>query len=325
MKRIIFICPFFGKLPPHCQLWLNSCARNETIVWLLITDDRREFDYPSNVIVRYSTLAEEKKRYQKKFDFPIALEGIKKLGDYKPLFGYLYEEEIQGYDYWGHIDVYDEIYGNLRNFLTDDLLKKYDKLMVCGHMGLYRNSYEVNRRFMLRSDLNRTYKDVFSSPGFYNFEEFVPGSITRIYLRNGWKICRLDENIADVYYLKYQFTRHRWSDDFNSIKKYRPVPMIFAWEDGALYMYSVEDGKPVKTEFMYIHFRLRKMKVEVRQNAEKYLILPDGFYEMPERITKEFVIRNSKPKWFYPPKWSMIKQSLIHEREKYGYRKNSNR
>ena len=101
--------------------------------------------------------------------------------------------------------------------------------------------------------------------------------------------------------------------------------MIFAWEDGALYMYSVEDGKPVKTEFMYIHFRLRKMKVEVRQNAEKYLILPDGFYEMPERITKEFVIRNSKPKWFYPPKWSMIKQSLIHEREKYGYRKNSNR
>ena len=137
MKRIAFICPYFGKLPAHCQLWLNSCAKNPDITWFLITDDRRQFDYPTNIIVQYTTLEELKEQYQKKFDFEISLKGVYKLGDYKPLFGFLHEELIEGYDAWGHIDVPDEIYGDIRHFVTDELLDQYDKLMFFGHMCIF--------------------------------------------------------------------------------------------------------------------------------------------------------------------------------------------
>ena len=73
MKKIAFICPYFGKLPSHCQLWLNSIAANPNVTWFLITDDKREFKYPQNVIVKYTTLEELRKEYQKKFDFEIFL------------------------------------------------------------------------------------------------------------------------------------------------------------------------------------------------------------------------------------------------------------
>ena len=43
MKTILFICPYFGKLPiAHMKLWLLSCEKNPTINWLILTDDYTE-------------------------------------------------------------------------------------------------------------------------------------------------------------------------------------------------------------------------------------------------------------------------------------------
>lgn len=299
MKRIAFICPYFGKLPAHCQLWLNSCAKNPDITWFLITDDQREFNYPANVVVQYTTLAELKNQYQKKFDFDISLNGVYKLGDYKPLFGYLHEEMIEGYDAWGHIDVPDEIYGNIRTFVTDELLEQYDKLMFFGHMCIYKNTPEVNRRFMLESDTGTSYKEIFSSEKFYNFEEYAPGSITRIYVKNGFPICRLDDRIADISGISYPFKLARISDDYNSIKYFKRVPLIFSWENGRTYGYSMVNGKIHKNEYLYVHFKRRKMKIKVPLDANEYLIVPDGFAELSEVVTEEIIQKNSKNKLFY--------------------------
>ena len=73
MKTILFICPYFGKLPiAHMKLWLLSCEKNPTINWLILTDDyTEELKYPSNVKVVYTTLEAIKQQVQKMFDFPI--------------------------------------------------------------------------------------------------------------------------------------------------------------------------------------------------------------------------------------------------------------
>lgn len=299
MKKIAFICPYFGKLPAHCQLWLNSCKKNPDITWFLITDDHRKFDYPKNVIVKYTTLEELKNQYQKKFDFTISLNGVYKLGDYKPLFGYLHEEMIQDYDAWGHIDVADEIYGNIRKFVTDDLLERYDKLMFFGHMCIYKNTPEVNRRFMLDSDTGISYKEIFSSEKFYNFEEYAPGSITRIYVKNGFPICRMDDRIADISSLSYPFKLARISDDYNSFKYFKRVPLIFSWENGDAYGYYINNGKIQKKEYLYVHFKRRKMEVRVPFDADSYLIVPNGFAELSKPITESVIRKNSKNKLFY--------------------------
>lgn len=300
MKKIAFICPYFGTLPKHCQLWLNSCAFNKDITWFLITDDKRAFDYPENVKVIYTTLADLKVEYQKKFDFPISLEGTYKLGDFKPLYGYLYEDTLlKGYDAWGHIDVADEIYGDIRKFVTDELLEKYDKLMVFGHMCIYKNTPEVNRRFMEESDTNLTYKHIFSSTKFFNFEEIASGSITRIYMHNKYPIGRMDEYFADISGLYYAFRLGKWNGELTKLKYYKRVPLIFSWENGKAYGYSIVDGEILKKEYLYVHFKRRRMGINVPLDAKEYLIVPSGFEPKNGDIDKAVIKKYSKDKLFY--------------------------
>ena len=82
----------------------------------------------------------------REFDFSIYLDHPYKLCDYKPAYGYIFAEYAHGYDYWGHCDMTDCIFGNLRKFLSDDFLSGADKFMFLGHMTLYRNTDEINRR-----------------------------------------------------------------------------------------------------------------------------------------------------------------------------------
>lgn len=53
MKSICLTVPYFGKLPPSFQIWLNSCKQNATTNWLIYTDDKTNFDYTPNVRVVY--------------------------------------------------------------------------------------------------------------------------------------------------------------------------------------------------------------------------------------------------------------------------------
>jgi len=310
MKKIAFICPYFGTLPKHFPLWLNSCKSNDAIDWYLLTDDQTRYEYPQNVIVKYTTLNELRLAFQRKFDFTISLDGVYKLGDYKPLYGYLFEELLAGYDAWGHIDVADEIYGDIRKFVTDELLDKYDKLMLFGHMCIYRNTPEVNRRFTKESGLSLDYREVFSCAKFYNFEEIAKGSITRIYQHNGWAIGRLDDRIADISSLHYRFRLGRWSEDCGRFRQDPKRPLIFAWEHGKVYGYSVIGGDVNNKEYLYVHFKRRKMNIGVPPDAAEYFIVPDGFIPKSGAATAALIKQNSRGKLFYHVYFKEKKKAL---------------
>ena len=64
MKTIGYLVPYFGTLPKNMQLWLKSCAANPTIDWILLTDDKTEYDYPENVKVKYCSFESLKERIQ---------------------------------------------------------------------------------------------------------------------------------------------------------------------------------------------------------------------------------------------------------------------
>ena len=57
-RSIAVVIPYFGKLPTWFQLFLNSAATTKKIDFLLFTDDRTYFDYPSNFIVNYISFQE---------------------------------------------------------------------------------------------------------------------------------------------------------------------------------------------------------------------------------------------------------------------------
>ena len=63
MYRICVICVYMGKFPIYSNLWLDSCQRNYTIDFLLITDQTIQ-NCPPNVILKNMTLQELRERIQ---------------------------------------------------------------------------------------------------------------------------------------------------------------------------------------------------------------------------------------------------------------------
>ena len=284
MKEIAFICPYFGKLPNHIQLWLNSCEKNKNNVYFLITDDDvRNYYIPSNVKVISQSFDEFKKNVQKKFDFKISLNDVSKIVDYKPALGYIYEELIEDYRAWGNVDVADEIYGNINKFITREIIDNYDKIMLLGHMSVYKNSKNNNRRFMEASNASFGYRDVYSNPKFYNFEEVAVGSIARIYRDNSYPLKQLEESFADISCLNFRFKRKYCKPNFRfyytNDSKY---PSIYSWEDGQVFGYFLQKHNIVKKEFAYVHFKRRKMDIKVSLDSKKFLIVPNAFIPFKE-------------------------------------------
>ena len=136
LKRIV-ILPYFGKFNSYFKLWLESCSKNETIDWLLVTDCDITYELSSNIKIIKTTMNQLKNDFQKKFDFKIRLEKPYKLCDYKPLYGYLFSDYIQGYDFWGYCDC-DLVFGDIDSFLDVDLFEQYDKVLRNGHLSLIR-------------------------------------------------------------------------------------------------------------------------------------------------------------------------------------------
>lgn len=100
MKRACFIIPYFGKLPKYFQLFLNSCKPNKSFDWLIFTDDMSNFDYPENVKRVPMSWNEFQEKAQEKFDIKLSLEFTRKLCDFKPTYGYIFESYIQRYPFY---------------------------------------------------------------------------------------------------------------------------------------------------------------------------------------------------------------------------------
>lgn len=314
-RMLVIVAPYFGTLPAHTQLWLNSCGKNPQVTWLLYTNDRTGWDYPDNVKVTYSTLDDLRERFQDKFDFKIELPGIKKLGDYKPLYGYLFEEEIEGYRAWGHVDVGDVIYGDFSKFITDDLIDRYDRLGRLGHLTIYRNTSENNRRFMADSGAGFGYRKVFSSPEFMNFEEVAPGSIDEIWRHNGWTTGEIDADVADLRAYSWDFhITHGYGTDHHEICHNHDL--VFEWADGRLYGHELAANGDIATrEYLYVHFKRRKMPLSEALEEDRYLIAPGGFLPAQGDVSPSCLKSLGKRK-FPDPMWISAKKAALRARLK---------
>ena len=145
IMKIMIFSVYFGKLPNYFELWIKSCEKNTNIQFRVITDDRRGYLLPSNVSIEYMTFESFRDKVQKCFDFEISLNVPYKLCDFKPAYGYIFEEYLKGYDYWGYADL-DMIFGDITRFLPNG---QYDKISHLAHLCLIRNTYENNRLFII--------------------------------------------------------------------------------------------------------------------------------------------------------------------------------
>lgn len=161
MKKIRLIIPYFGKLPKFFPYFLLTAKRNQKIDFLIYTDqnvDQLEILNAENIEFKTLSFDDLRKKVQSKFDFEISLKTPYKLCDYKVAYGFIFEEELKGYDYWGFCDT-DVLLGDIYQFLEEHSFfeNDYARYGLLGHLQIFKNSQEVNHVFMSGQGLNYRY------------------------------------------------------------------------------------------------------------------------------------------------------------------------
>lgn len=315
MKKVCFVIPYFGKLPNYFPLFLKSCATNTSFNWLLLTDDESNYNYPPNVkriLISFNTLRE---LFAKKFDFKIALETPYKLCDFKPTYGYVFEEYLKEYLFWGHCDI-DMLLGNLNAFLSDAFLSKYDKIFALGHMTLYRNSFENNRVFMSSYKGRLLYKEYLSCPQICVFDEDCKNeyNIHNIFKSKGKRVFEGDFslnfdiscfNFRKIHYVGLNL--HPLTHG-HIVERYKKS--LYLWKNGEILChYMNEKGAITCDKYLYLHLQMRKMFMESGvQDSGIIRISPNYFSIFKAHINKSF-FENYAPFVNYP---NLLKDRLMY-------------
>lgn len=268
MFSIAYVIPYFGKLRKDFPLWAKSCEYNPTVDFYVVTDDMTyNNNQYKNIHFIYMTFNELKIKVQSIFDFKISLETPYKLCDYKPAYGEIFEDMLSQYDFWGHCDM-DLIFGNIREFITQEILEKYDRVGKWGHSILYRNNPENNRRYRREFQGLLSYRKVYSVPENYFFDEM---GVHDIYNRLGVETYT-ELKIADIHPSYWQL--QVISDD--EIERQKNKHRIFYWNFGKLESYAVMSRKIYVDTYMYIHFLRRPINlVDCDVELKNFLIVPN--------------------------------------------------
>lgn len=273
MKTIALINFYFAKeKPEYMDFYLSSISYNKDIDLFLFTNLDLSYEYDNVHIIRTS-FEKFSATICSKIEIELKKRGIKdkviikhpyKIADFRPTFGLCFQEYIKDYDFWGGCDL-DLIFGNIRKYVPDDVLEKYDKIYEHGHFFLIRNNEECNRMFL--EDFESSFKGVLHLEKNSFFEEvyekpWLPhGGINSIFDRKG-RLYKNRKALCDISF-KYQ----NLIDLKNGSGSNQNV---FLFDKGALYRLSLHGEKIEKKEYFYAHFQKRRLKVHTNQLDQFY-------------------------------------------------------
>ncbi|MBO4616003.1 MAG: hypothetical protein J5717_01510 [Lachnospiraceae bacterium] len=281
MKTICVTVVWMGPFPGDFGLWLNSVEKNPSIDFYIITDREAPENSPSNVYYIKSTLEEVKAKFEKKLGMKVRINKPYKLCDFKPVWWMLMDERLNNYDYYGYCDI-DMVFGDIRHFLTDEFLEKYDKIFDRGYFTLYKNSEEMRYFFKKTADKDNVaypYTKAFKTNYACYFDEFMGMGILSWQYKNGY-VDQLDEKmIQDPDWKKLEFSSYITHKSF-----------IFHWDNGKLYRINVDAaGKIIDDllesnkgdEILLAHIQKRKFDIDFDANNDEqskdYWIIPNKY------------------------------------------------
>lgn len=275
MSTIALIVPYFGAFPNYFHLFLESCRANCDIDFFVFTDnDPLLICWPSNVVSKRLSFEEFLARIQSSFDFPLVIETPYKLCDLRPAYGLIFAEELSGYDFWGYCDV-DLIFGRIRHFLTDKILRQSDKIMRRGHLSLFPNTELHRNLFKSKLRNEAIYKKILSTRYNCAFDErFYTGwgGVNGIIKDLNLRLHDAPSSIADIN-VRYN-KLHVNSDD-------KVCDSIFYF-DGTLTRVMAMGELLHYKEYMYIHLQKRAMGLKTT-SSEQFMIVPNSFVPFEKR------------------------------------------
>jgi len=248
MKSIAILTPYFGQWPAWFDLYLESCRSNSSINWIFISDCPAPNNSPSNTQFIHCSFDEYKSLVSKKLGIKFNPSSAYKLCDLKPAYGYIHQELLSTYDFWGFGDI-DVIYGDIRNFYNETLLAKYNTLSthcdrVSGHLFLMRNTATFREAFKQIP----AWQQLLEDPQHQGIDE---SKFSKVFLRHK----KYPAWLRRLYGLNKPLQRHAYfKEQHSTILSPQPWldgqwkhPEEWIWKDGKLH------NSTDKREFMYLH------------------------------------------------------------------------
>lgn len=270
-KSIGIIICYYGEWPWYFEYFLHSCKFNPSVDFLIITDQKYDRLMPSNVKIFYRTLDELNEMSSSVLGFRVNIMTSYKLCDFKPVFGLLFSDLLNAYDFWGQSDI-DVIYGNIRKFVTDRMLEKYDFINVrhdytTGCFYLFRNNDFLNNIFKKSKD----FKKVLSESKHYCFDEcnFAHNQLT-----NGKSIFEARTEIESFTHVIMRAVDRKELNAYLDFILIEGVPGRIRFDRGKIIY---------KNKFEAILYHLIGLKKVYNPNRRRRP-LPDTYYISPAKV-----------------------------------------
>lgn len=148
--KIALVMPYYGVLPSYFNFFLRSLEGKELDV--LFFSDLVVEKHPENFKLIKMSFDDFKRLAAEKLGVPVRLDSPKRLCDFKPMYGKIFEDYLTDYSWWSFGDC-DLVYGSLFNSLLTDVEKSdadvfsLEKLFCCGPLCFVRNTPANNVLF----------------------------------------------------------------------------------------------------------------------------------------------------------------------------------
>lgn len=159
-----------------------------------------------------------------------------------------YQSILKDMNFWRHCDI-DSFLGDIRRFISDDILNKYDRILSCGHFPLYRNDSYVNSVYRVVVD-NPKYDKVYRSNRWFAFDEWLGMS-------KFWKKEISGKLYNEIIFCVPKRSRYDFVDAQWEKRGFERTHVTYEYGDGRLYCHYIEKVKMEPQE--YAHFEKRKL------------------------------------------------------------------
>jgi hypothetical protein len=147
-RRIALVNVWFGPLPFYMPAFLLTCRWNPEVDWLIFSDAPPPPNLPDNVRFLPLDMETLNRRSSEALGCAVRLTPsfAYKMCDLKLMYGLIFQQELQGYDFWGCCDM-DIVWGSIKAFVTTSVLEGHDVITsrvgrISGHFCLFRNRPE---------------------------------------------------------------------------------------------------------------------------------------------------------------------------------------
>jgi hypothetical protein len=163
--RVCVLSVYMGPLPRYFYHWQRTAKFNKNYDFYIITDNVTERVVEDNITFIPCTLNEYKQKVEALLGdtySDLTQNNIKKIADSKIIYGHLFEDIINNYDWYGWTDL-DTFYGDFDKYITEDVLNNYDCIGYISH----KNKTIFGPFFLIKTKYKCLYKEI------PNYQKFI--------------------------------------------------------------------------------------------------------------------------------------------------------